>query len=213
MATPGNGPRQNSILKGLHRPRAGCLRGGGLRRTRSVDRARSCGHAGIRFHEPRRSQVSLCISFSSGSAGWLECGRGSWIVGPLVEFVIEPTSAAIFVPASFTSGCVANDFLSTHRSRFLIVAVAKHWWKCSRFLLTRSLILIESHCSRACGASGYLKRTSRTMAGVRHPQWFGKAECVFEQPDVEVMGFDKQRSVRNRHVMRARGENPPWPPF
>ena len=51
-------------------------------------------------------------------------GRG-WIVGPLGAFVIEPTSEAISVPASHTSGSVALDFLSTHRSPSLFVAVAQ----------------------------------------------------------------------------------------
>ena len=47
-------------------------------------------------------------------------------MGRFGEFVIAPTSEAIFVPASHTSRCVALDFFSTHRSQSLFVAVAGH---------------------------------------------------------------------------------------
>ena len=71
-------------------------------------------------------RARVCTPFRNGSAGRLECAGGSWIVGPFGQFVIEPPSEAIAVPASHTSGCVANDFISICRSQSLFVAVTKH---------------------------------------------------------------------------------------
>ena len=48
-------------------------------------------------------------------------------MGSFREFAIEPTLVAICVPASHTSGCVANDFNPIDRPQSLFVAVTKQW--------------------------------------------------------------------------------------
>jgi hypothetical protein len=47
-------------------------------------------------------------------------------VGPFGEFVIDPPSKAISVPASHTSRGVAMDLIATHRSQSLFGEVTKH---------------------------------------------------------------------------------------
>ncbi|MFN7806342.1 MAG: hypothetical protein ACK5TO_20190, partial [Planctomycetaceae bacterium] len=45
--------------------------------------------------------------------------------GDVGEFIIEPPSEAMSVPAAHTISCVALDFLSSDRSKSLVVAVAE----------------------------------------------------------------------------------------
>ncbi len=60
---------------------------------------RGAGTRGGVVTSPVEIMPSTGIPFGHGSAGWLECAGGSWNVGPFEDFMIEPTSEAIFVPA------------------------------------------------------------------------------------------------------------------
>jgi hypothetical protein len=92
----------------------------------SLQECRAVGGAPTRGSQRSAWQprARVCIPFRNGWAVWFECAGGSWIVGPFGEFVIEPTSEAISLPASQTSRCVALVCISTHRSESLFVAVA-----------------------------------------------------------------------------------------
>ena len=127
-------------------------RGGELRRARCVDREAWRGLAGNPFHEPSRSQIPICIPFRNEPfLGIVPGVAGASLGNPGLGYafptgMVRPGGwsaregldrravggsrhrahiAAISVPASHTSGSVALDFLSTHRSPSLFVAVAQ----------------------------------------------------------------------------------------